>query len=67
MVRFGSGDTMFVQALNELMRFAKLGMTYEMNDRVFYERFTPGVDNVLNINKDELDVARDILTSVMQR
>lgn len=42
-------------------------MTYEMNDRVFYERFTPGVDNVLNINKDELDVARDILTSVMQR
>ena len=67
MVRFGSGDTMFVQALNELMRFAKLGMTYEMNDRVFYERFTPGVDNVLNINKDELDVARDILTSVMQK
>lgn len=64
MVRFGSEDTMFVQALNELMKFAKLGMTYEMNDRIFYERFTPDINNPLNINKEELGIARNILASV---
>ena len=46
------------------MKFAKLGMTYEMNDRIFYERFTPDINNPLNINKEELGIARNILASV---
>lgn len=64
MVRLGSKDTRFTQTLNELMKFAKLGMTYEMNDRIFYERFTPEINNALNIDKEELNIAREILTSV---
>ena len=63
-VRLGCKDTTFTKTLNELMKFSHLGLTYEMNDRIFYEQFTPELNKTLNINKEELTAADNILTGV---
>lgn len=65
-VRLGGSDTSFTKALNRLMEFSTLGLTYEMNDRVFYEQFAPQPGKPLNINIEELQKAEQILTDVQQ-
>lgn len=65
-VRLSSDDTTFTQALNRLMGFSALGLTYEMNDRVFYEQFAPKPGKALNINTEELQKAEQVLDDVKQ-
>lgn len=65
-VRLGSDDTAFTQALNRLMELSELGLTYEMNDRVFYEQFTPEPGKVQNIHIEELQKAERVLDNVKQ-
>lgn len=65
-VRLGGSDTSFTKALNRLMAFSTLGLTYEMNDRVFYEQFTPQPGKPLNMNIEELQKAEQILNDVKQ-
>lgn len=64
--RLGSSDVAFTKALNRLMGFSKLVLTYEMNDRVFYEQFTPEPGKPLNVNIEELQKAEQVLDDVKQ-
>ena len=63
-VRLGSKDNKYVQVIEELNRLSTLSLTYEMNDRIFYDSFTPAKDKPLNIQLDELENISQILDSV---
>ncbi|MCD8165157.1 MAG: hypothetical protein LUE93_02935 [Bacteroides sp.] len=65
-MRFGKEEPAFLRTLDELMKFGEIGITYEMNDRIFYERFTPEPGKYLNINKEEVEKARAVLNNVLK-
>lgn len=65
-MRFGKEEPAFLRTLDALMKFGEIGITYEMNDRIFYEGFTPEPGKYLNINKEEIEKARIILNDVLK-
>lgn len=53
--RLGDKTTAFVATLDTLYRMSDIGMTYNMNDRVFYDRFVPEKGGTLSYNLPQIE------------
>ncbi len=68
--RYGRADAGFVRAMDKLLELTRIGITYQMNNKIFDDRFVPEAGGEISVNLGQWarvdSVLRDVETLAAQ-